>query len=205
MATNKLNLTRDQLATFLKNHEQIKQFERLFAIADEVSPSSDTTGISIQAGNADAAANEALAQIVRLAQDSAINSGATDQKAVQALDALQRIADALELLALAPTASVSLEEAIGMPAVELLQPDNLAPPIQVGTLGQQQADRVSISGGTVSAQLKNNQTILLETTATLTNGAAAAAGTLTNAPAAGNPTKWVAINDNGITRYIPTW
>ena len=48
MATNKLNLTRDQLATFLKNHEQIKQFERLFAIADEVSPSSDTTGISIQ-------------------------------------------------------------------------------------------------------------------------------------------------------------
>lgn len=205
MATQKLNLTRDQLATFLKNHEQIKQFERLFAIADEVSPSSDTTGISIQAGNADAAANEALAQIVRLAQDSAINSGATDQKAVQALDALQRIADALELLALAPTASVSLEEAIGMPAVELLQPDNLAPPIQVGTLGQQQADRVSISGGTVSAQLKNNQTILLETTATLTNGAAAAAGTLTNAPAAGNPTKWVAINDNGITRYIPTW
>lgn len=205
MATQKLNLTRDQLATFLKNHEQIKQFERLFAIADEVSPSSDTTGISIQAGNADAAANEALAQIVRLAQDSAINSGAADQKAVQALDALQRIADALELLALAPTASVSLEEAIGMPAVELLQPDNLAPPIQVGTLGQQQADRVSISGGTVSAQLKNNQTILLETTATLTNGAAAAAGTLTNAPATGNPTKWVAINDNGITRYIPTW
>lgn len=205
MATQKLNLTRDQLATFLKNHEQIKQFERLFQIADEVSPSSDTTGISIQAGNADAAANEALAQIVRLAQDSAINSGAADQKAVQALDALQRIADALELLALAPTASVSLEEAIGMPAVELLQPDNLAPPIQVGTLGQQQADRVSISGGTVSAQLKNNQTILLETTATLTNGAAAAAGTLTNAPAAGNPTKWVAINDNGITRYIPTW
>jgi len=27
MATQKLNLTRDQLATFLKNHEQIKQFE----------------------------------------------------------------------------------------------------------------------------------------------------------------------------------
>lgn len=67
MATQKLNLTRDQLATFLKNHEQIKQFERLFQIADEVAPSSDTTGISIQAGNADAAANEALAQITRIA------------------------------------------------------------------------------------------------------------------------------------------
>jgi hypothetical protein len=102
MATQKLNLTRDQLATFLKNHEQIKQFERLFQIADEVAPASDTTGISIQAGNADAAANEALAQIVRLAQDAAINSGAADQKAVQALDALGRIANALEMLATAP-------------------------------------------------------------------------------------------------------
>lgn len=102
MATNKLNLTRDQLATFLGNHELIKQFERLFAIVDEVSPSSDTTGISIQAGNADAAANEALAQIVRLAQDSAIDSGLADQKATQALDALGRIANALEMLATAP-------------------------------------------------------------------------------------------------------
>lgn len=102
MATQKLNLTRDQLATFLKNHEQIKQFERLFQVADEVSPSSDTTGISIQAGNADAAATEALAQIVRLTQDSAINSGSADQKAVQALDTLGRIANALEMLATAP-------------------------------------------------------------------------------------------------------
>jgi hypothetical protein len=102
MATQKLNLTRDQLATFLKNHELIKQFERLFQIADEVSASSDTTGISIQAGNADAAANEALAQIVQLTIDAAINSGVADQKAVQALDALDRIASALEMVATAP-------------------------------------------------------------------------------------------------------
>lgn len=102
MATQKLNLTRDQLATFLKNHEQIKQFERLFQLADEVAPSSDTTGISIQAGSAQAAAEDALAQIVRLAQDSSINSGAADQKAFQALDTLGRIANALEMLATAP-------------------------------------------------------------------------------------------------------
>jgi hypothetical protein len=102
MATQKLNLTRDQLATFLGNHELIKQFERLFQIADQVAPSIDTTGISIQAGNADASANEALAQIVKLAQDAAINSGAADQKAVQALDALGRIANALEMMATAP-------------------------------------------------------------------------------------------------------
>jgi len=66
MATQKLNLTRDQLATFLKSHEQIKQFERLFQIADEVAPASDTTGISIQAGTAQSTANDALAQLQRI-------------------------------------------------------------------------------------------------------------------------------------------
>jgi hypothetical protein len=101
MATQNLNLTRDQLATFLKNHEQIKQFERLFQIANEVS-SSDITGISIQAGNADAAANEALAQIVSLARNVDISAGNADQKAVQALDSIGRMANALEMLALAP-------------------------------------------------------------------------------------------------------
>jgi hypothetical protein len=66
MATQKLNLTRDQLASFLKNFEQVKQFERLFQIADEVSPASDTTGISIQAGTAQSTANDALAQLQRI-------------------------------------------------------------------------------------------------------------------------------------------
>ena len=39
----------------------------------------------------------------------------------------------------------------------------------------------------------------------LTNGAAAQAGTLTNSPLAGNPTKWIKILDNGTTRHIPAW
>jgi hypothetical protein len=48
-------------------------------------------------------------------------------------------------------------------------------------------------------------TTLLTTSVSLTNGAAAATGTLTNSPSAGNPTKWIPINDNGTTRYIPAW
>ncbi len=39
----------------------------------------------------------------------------------------------------------------------------------------------------------------------MANGAAAQVGTLTNAPTAGNPTKWLAFDDNGTTRYIPAW
>ena len=47
MATGRLNLTRDQLATFLKNHEQIKQFENLFSTVDTIAPSTDTSQIEL--------------------------------------------------------------------------------------------------------------------------------------------------------------
>jgi len=46
MAT-RLNLTRDQLASFLKNHEQIKQFEALFTTVDTIAPSSDTSPLEL--------------------------------------------------------------------------------------------------------------------------------------------------------------
>jgi len=59
---------------------------------------------------------------------------------------------------------------------------------------------VYIGGG-----LRTASTTLHYSTVALTNGAAAATATLTNAPAAGNPTKWIPINDNGTTRYIPAW
>ena len=46
---------------------------------------------------------------------------------------------------------------------------------------------------------------LLTTNSALTSNAGGAIGTLTNAPDSGDPTKWIAINDNGTERYIPTW
>lgn len=67
--------------------------------------------------------------------------------------------------------------------------------ISIDTTGMTIVGDVTTAGGAV----------LHKTTAALTNGAGAGAGTLMNAPAAGNPTKWVAINDSGTTRYIPTW
>lgn len=64
---------------------------------------------------------------------------------------------------------------------------------------------VAQTSPTIITPTINGATTLLKTSTTLANGAAAAAGTLLNAPAAGNPTKWVPIDDNGTTRYIPTW
>lgn len=51
----------------------------------------------------------------------------------------------------------------------------------------------------------NNAAALIKTNTTLTDQSGAQAGTLANAPSAGNPSKWIAINDNGTTRKIPTW
>jgi hypothetical protein len=46
---------------------------------------------------------------------------------------------------------------------------------------------------------------VLHATAALPLTLGAGAGTVTNAPRAGNPTKWVAIKDAGVFRYFPTW
>ena len=194
MALNTLKITRDQLATFLKSHDLIKQFEKLVAVVAEVSESPDTTGANLQAGNADSAANEALAGVARFAQDASTDAEAANQKAALALDALNRIANALELLALSPLEFTQTQQVL-----------DLSPPTQVGTMGEQQADRVNITGGKVVARLVNNQTVLLETTVALTDGSALASGTLLNAPSAGDPTKWVPIDDDGTIRFIPTW
>lgn len=73
---NKLKLTRNQLAQFLSDHESIKQFEALFSIVDALAP-----------------------DFVNEVFIAAENAGS---RATQALDALQRLSNALELLALAP-------------------------------------------------------------------------------------------------------
>ncbi len=99
--SRKLNLTRDQLAQFLTDQQQIRQFELLFAAVDEIQ---EITNIDFvyQADNAAAAANEALAQIIALAQDTAVDDAVLNAKVQQALDAIPRLAQALELLSNAP-------------------------------------------------------------------------------------------------------
>ena len=99
--SRKLNLTRDQLATFLTDQQQIRQFELLFSTVDTLQVIVGTD-FEFQADNAAATANEALAQIVALAQNTAVEDAVMSAKVQQALDALTRLAQALELLALAP-------------------------------------------------------------------------------------------------------
>jgi hypothetical protein len=78
--SRRLNLTRDQLAQFLTDQQQIRQFELLFSTVDtlQVIVGSD---FEYQADNAAAKANDALAQISALAQETGVNDAALGAKA----------------------------------------------------------------------------------------------------------------------------
>ena len=88
MAVKRLGLTRDQLAKFLVEHEQIKQFELLFSTVDEIK----TTGLdsaTFDAGLALAGVNKlAGSQLAQDAAAEAANALAIAQAARSALSAL---------------------------------------------------------------------------------------------------------------------
>ena len=88
MATiSRLNLTRDQLASFLQDHEQIRQFERLFAVADSIAPDV-VNEVSTAAASAQATAVQAVGMALQIAQDAAVCCAAAEAKAQEALDRL---------------------------------------------------------------------------------------------------------------------
>lgn len=95
--TPPLRLTRDQLASFLKDQRQIKAFENLFAIVESIAPDLVQQAL-LQAGTAQAAATQALAKIDQAIQEAAIASATADAKATQALNTLQNIVQDAALL-----------------------------------------------------------------------------------------------------------
>jgi hypothetical protein len=99
--SRKLNLTRDQLAAFLTDQQQIRQFELLFSTVDTLQVIVGTD-FEFQADNAAAAANEALAQISALAQQSAVNAALAENRASQALALVDKLNKAVEGLQMTP-------------------------------------------------------------------------------------------------------
>lgn len=99
--SRRLNLTRDQLAEFLTDQQQIRQFELLFSTVDTLQVIVGTD-FEYQADTAAATANEALTQISALAQSTANDDAVLNAKVQQTFDAIPRLAQALDLLALAP-------------------------------------------------------------------------------------------------------
>ncbi len=91
----RLNLTRDQLASFLQDHEQIKQFEKLFQIVDTINTVS-LDDVSVSAGNAGASANEALSQVEALQSLVQLLAYAPESASQSDIDALQDQITALQ-------------------------------------------------------------------------------------------------------------
>ncbi len=71
----------------------------------------------------------------------------------------------------------------------------------IGATGATRPRNVFVAGNITIG----DATALIKSSVAMNDGAGAGAGTITNAPAAGNPTKWIPINDNGTTRYVPAW
>jgi hypothetical protein len=100
--SRRLNLTRDQLAQFLTDQQQIRQFELLFATVDQIQAITGTD-FEYQADSAAAKANSALAQLAAFAQESAINCALAENKANQALELLDNLTKAVQSLQMAPS------------------------------------------------------------------------------------------------------
>lgn len=96
-----LRLTREQLAEFLPDHQAIRAFENLFATVEPLAPTT-IDDLTILAGQAENKAVQALQALNEIVQTAAIDASTADQKATQALDTLARIANALEMMATGP-------------------------------------------------------------------------------------------------------
>ena len=89
--SRRLNLTRDQLAQFLTDQQQIRKFELLFSTVDTLQVIVGTD-FEFQADTAAATANEALTQINALAQESAVSTAVIDGKTTLALNQISSLA-----------------------------------------------------------------------------------------------------------------
>lgn len=72
------------------------------------------------------------------------------------------------------------------------------------TVQQTSIKALTVKGGTQNV-LTNTAGQILGSSVSITGGGTGNVPTLTSGPVTGNPTKWLPYNDNGTTRYIPSW
>ena len=97
----------------------------------------------------------------------------------------------------AQSSGVSTDTAMGTGAI-IPQGSNNSQCVNIQTDGQSDI-------WIVPAVVPGSGVAAITATIALSNGASSGVGTLTNAPASSNPTKWIQINDGGTIRYIPAW
>lgn len=177
-------LTRKELAEFLPNQRAVRAFEKLF----------------------DLVPNNLVSQQIQIEALEIVSSLAV-ANSNEAISALENLTSAITALALAPKVDelVTSQSIMRSELDQISSEYELTPRVELGTLASQNDDEVVISGGQIDATITDDSTNLIASSSTITNGAGVAAGTLNNSPTAGNPTKWMPVNDNGTIRYVPGW
>lgn len=183
--TPPLKINRNQLAKFLDSHDQIKQFENLFSVVEEIAPT-QIQEIYITSVNAAVTAIEALAQIenlknnINIVLESAMSSiGALTQELALLKNEIGVIPHAFDGVVLSAGNNININHING-------------------------GNNISTTP-TITATIVDDTSNLISSSATLSDSSGSSIGMLTNAPSAGNPSKWITIDDNGTARYIPTW
>jgi hypothetical protein len=181
-----LRPNRRQLSEFLSNPQTIRAFESLFDRVLELTPSDNGGG---GGDNVVIITQEDIDEIQ-------ITTGTASTKATQAL--------------------ILIEELIKQIAMNIF-----IPPVFQGSISTQNKDMIDVTGGflnnvtigntqqalsiTTKELVVGDTTNLLGTNVDLNDSALSNTATLTNSPVTGNPSKWISISDNGVTRYIPVW
>ncbi len=107
-----LRLTRPEIAAFASDSRTIREIEKLVAAVNTLNNAAATV-LGAEGETAMAAAGEAIGLALQTARDGAINAGTADAKATQALASLDRLSDAVDLLALAPAQSGGIGNGYG--------------------------------------------------------------------------------------------
>lgn len=194
MSDQPRKITRGQLAKFLPDHRAIRAFEQILQQVSTILPE-DIASLTrrfeesyIEASTASAKGQLAIDEISGARQDALLTAYSAEAKASEALDALNRIADSLALLAQAPIRQGHNSLAIDYIDLSTTSPN---PSEKVGRLkwGKTGTLEVSMGGGNITQQVGEEIFVYGKATSSITDGqlimvtgAVGASGTLTFAP-----------------------
>lgn len=222
---NKLQLTRDELSQFLGTYRQVKQFERVLQVADEVSEGA-IIDIQITAGTAQSSANQALSEVESVKQLAEIATigissiSSTLQETDKKLEDLQKSSMINRLSSRIDELEKKIEALQAKPKEQKpylneLQDINSPSPsnnslLEFDIIDNKWKDVLSITVNGLSvpyinSELDDNTTDLIGSSVSMTDYSGASVGTLNNCPSAGDPDIFVRVNNNGTNIAIPGW
>ena len=177
-----LNINRDQSSGVFKTQRELKQFEALAQNLENAN--AQIAQLNTDLASAQAQLNSILNDLNNLTLDSLSNVSVPSPSDNNLLEF--------------DTASNQWVAAssINIVSITVTGLANVTGSVNAGSVN---------ATGAVSGQVVDTTGNLISSDIDLTDGVGIATATLNTAPVSGEPTKWVPIDDNGTTRYLPAW